>query len=224
MKRCKAPECDNRLPKLKDSNRLEQNGFCSDDCLIAHWKANREDYRQKATRAREKADRQRKRETRTRKQELDKNDRRRQLRLTQQAFNEYIRTRDHGRPCHSCGAEQTEKFGGTTDCSHYRSVGAAPHLRFNVFNAVSACVKCNREYSGNIVELRKGLISRFGLERVERIESDNEPRKFTIEYLERLRAILKRKTKSIKARRQPVARRQNAQINRLHHAIGVAGD
>lgn len=116
-------------------------------------------------------------------------------REAQRAWNRYIRARDAGRSCASCGATPSNKFGGTMDCSHYRSVGAAPHLRFNVFNAAAACVRCNRELSGNVVALRAGLIERFGIDRVEALELDNQVRNFDKDYLRRIKAIFTRKAR-----------------------------
>ena len=102
----------------------------------------------------------------------------------QSAFNRYIRIRDEGKECVSCGNPLIGKSnyltGSAIDASHYRSRGAASHLKFNVFNVHSACTRCNRQLSGNAVEYRIRLIDRIGLERVERLESDNEPRGFDI--------------------------------------------
>ena len=108
----------------------------------------------------------------------------------QAAFNAYIRVRDRNKPCISCGAAQGETVrGGKFDAGHYRSRGSAGHLRYNSLNCHSQCVKCNRYLSGNVVEYRKGLISRIGAERVEQLEIDNNPRKFTIEYLKRVKKL-----------------------------------
>ncbi|EEL1081510.1 hypothetical protein G7252_005064, partial [Salmonella enterica] len=89
----------------------------------------------------------------------------------QAAFNRYIRIRDEGKPCISCDAPLVGKSnfltGSAIDASHYRSRGAASHLKFNVFNVHSACTRCNRQLSGNAVEYRIRLIRRIGLERVE---------------------------------------------------------
>lgn len=92
----------------------------------------------------------------------------------QSAFNRYIRIRDEGKECVSCGNPLLGKCnyltGSAIDASHYRSRGAASHLKFNVFNVHSACTRCNRQLSGNAVEYRIRLIDRIGLERVERLE------------------------------------------------------
>lgn len=123
------------------------------------------------------------------------------MREAQMAWNSYVRARDYGKPCASCGAMPEEKFGGSMDCSHYRSIGAAPHLRFHLHNAASACVKCNRYLSGNISALRIGLIQRNGLAKVEAIEANNDVRKFDIEYLKRIKKVFTKKTKRLLARR-----------------------
>ncbi|EDN0929345.1 hypothetical protein CW085_23575, partial [Salmonella enterica subsp. enterica serovar Senftenberg] len=96
--------------------------------------------------------------------------------------------------------------GSAIDASHYRSRGAASHLKFNVFNVHSACTRCNRQLSGNAVEYRIRLIRRIGLERVERLESDNAPRRFDIPYLKRIKSIFTRKARALEKRR---ARRQD---------------
>ncbi|HBU7129604.1 TPA: recombination protein NinG, partial [Klebsiella pneumoniae] len=80
----------------------------------------------------------------------------------QSAFNRYIRIRDEGKPCVSCGSPLIGKSnyltGSAIDASHYRSRGAASQLKFNVFNVHSACTRCNRQLSGNAVEYRIHLI------------------------------------------------------------------
>ncbi len=85
----------------------------------------------------------------------------------QSAFNRYIRIRDEGKPCVSCGSPLIGKSnyltGSAIDASHYRSRGAASQLKFNVFNVHSACTRCNRQLSGNAVEYRIHLIERIGL-------------------------------------------------------------
>ncbi len=119
------------------------------------------------------------------------------LKEAQAAWNSYVRARDLGLPCCSCGAMPEQKFGGTMDCSHYRSRGSAPHLKFHLHNAAAACVKCNRFLGGNIAALRVGLIERIGLEKVLAVEQNNEPRKFDIEYLDRIKKIFTKKAKRL---------------------------
>jgi hypothetical protein len=117
----------------------------------------------------------------------------------QAAFNRYIRWRDYEKDCVSCGGRLQHSgnymTGSAVDASHYRSRGAASHLKFNVFNVHSACTRCNRQLSGNAVEYRIRLIKRIGIERVERLEADSTPRKFDIAYLQRVKAIFTRRAK-----------------------------
>ena len=115
----------------------------------------------------------------------------------QAAFNAYIRARDHGKPCISCGRPYRERFGGAFDAGHYRSVGAAAHLRFDEANCHGQCVHCNRNLSGNAVAYRAGLIERIGAAEVARLEADHAPRKRTKDELREIEAVYKRKVKEV---------------------------
>lgn len=106
------------------------------------------------------------------------------VRLAQTAFNTFIRARDAGKSCISCGTPlPAEKVGGAFDCGHYRSVGSAPHMRFVEDNAHGQCKHCNNHLAGNHVTYRQGLIARIGLPAVEAIEADQTLRKYTKEGL-----------------------------------------
>ena len=85
------------------------------------------------------------------------------IREAQQAFNEYIRTRDQaaGHLCISSG-KPLDWSGNAVDAGHYRSVGSAPHLRFDERNCHAQSKQDNRFLSGNAVDYRIGLIARIG--------------------------------------------------------------
>jgi hypothetical protein len=118
------------------------------------------------------------------------------MRDAQAAFNRYIRARDRGKPCICCGRSQGDiKHGGAVDAGHYRSRGSAPGLKFNLFNCHSQLAYCNRYLSGNVVGYRAGLIDRIGLDRVERLEQDNSPRRFDSDYLDRVKRIFTKRAK-----------------------------
>jgi len=68
----------------------------------------------------------------------------------QKAVNEYIRARDAGQPCISCGKPAT--WDGQWHASHFRSVGAASAVRFNLWNIHKSCSVCNNWKSGNLSE------------------------------------------------------------------------
>lgn len=48
------------------------------------------------------------------------------------------------------------------------------------------------------MDYRRGLIARIGLEAVESLEADQEPRKHTIDELRALKALYKQKLKALK--------------------------
>lgn len=117
----------------------------------------------------------------------------------QDAFNAYIRARDSGKPCICCGNPLGfGAVGGGYDCGHYRSVGSAPHLRFNEDNAHAQRKVCNRWGAGRAVDYRLGLIARIGLEAVERLEQDNTIHKWTREELIAIRDKYRAKLKDLK--------------------------
>ena len=122
--------------------------------------------------------------------------------LAQRAFNKFIRARDAGKPCISCGKPDTGEA-NSTDCGHFRSVGSAPHLRFTEHNAAGQCKKCNLFLSGNAVEYRKGLIERIGIRYVEILEADYALRKYTKEGLVEIAKHYNAETKKLKAACNP---------------------
>lgn len=105
------------------------------------------------------------------------------LKEAQAAVNRYIRLRDAGRPCISCGRHHQGQY----HAGHYRSVGSSPELRFELLNIHLQCAPCNNHLSGNIVEYRKGLIAKIGLPMVEWLESNHAAKKYTIEELEQIK-------------------------------------
>jgi hypothetical protein len=112
----------------------------------------------------------------------------------QAAFNAYIRARDCGQPCISCGRFHT----GQIHAGHYLSVGAHPELRFNEDNVHAQCRPCNEFLSGNIVNYRPRLIDKIGLERVEILEGPHDPVKHTIDELKEIKRVYSLKTKELK--------------------------
>ena len=96
----------------------------------------------------------------------------------QSEFNTFIRLRDYGLPCISCGSTQENNLrGGSFDCGHYVSTGAAAELRFTEDNAHRQCKRCNRQLSGNAVKYRINLIERIGEFRVSLLETySHQPR------------------------------------------------
>jgi hypothetical protein len=118
----------------------------------------------------------------------------------QKAFNDFIRARDAKQPCICCGRKETAVDGLGShgwDAGHYRSTGSASHLRFDESNVHRQLVFCNRHGAGRAVDYRVGLIARIGLAEVERLESSNEPRKWTREELIGIKATYRAKLREM---------------------------
>jgi hypothetical protein len=112
----------------------------------------------------------------------------------QKEVNAYVRARDHGKPCISCGKPWQETF----QAGHYRSRGAAGHLALDVRNIHGQCVQCNLHRHGNAIDFRLGLIGRYGISHVEVLEADNEPIKLDRDTLRQIKTIYRAKTRQLK--------------------------
>ena len=112
---------------------------------------------------------------------------------TEKADNESVRWRDHKQGCISCGAET-----GVMQAGHYRSVKAAPHLRFDLRNIHKQCAQCNLFESGNLIQYRLGFVARYGVEAVDAVECDNTPRHYSMDDLDVIRLDALMLTKQLK--------------------------
>jgi len=151
---------------------------CSFSCALLH--ASDQNVKKAA-----KAEKERRKEFRERKKALKT--RGDWLREAQAAFNAFIRARDKGQPCISCQRLHT----GQMHAGHYRSVGAAPELRFEEDNVQVQCAPCNNHLSGNAIEYRINLVRKLGVERVEWLEGPHEPKKYSIEDIKEIKAKYK---------------------------------
>jgi hypothetical protein len=113
-------------------------------------------------------------------------------------FNKYIRLRDSGKNCISCGSDcGRDAHGGSGDAGHFRSRGSAPHLRFDERNCHLQCKKCNRYLSGNVAAYRVGLQERIGLEALQALEADQTPKHYTVDELKAIRDTYRAKAKEL---------------------------
>jgi hypothetical protein len=122
------------------------------------------------------------------------------IKEAQREFNAYIRARDRDQPCISCGAPPPDLSGlhAGRDAGHYRSVGSASHLRFHEDNVHAQCVHCNQWGAGRAVDYRIGLLDRLDLARVEALEHNNTPHKWTQEELRGIRDTYRAKLKEMR--------------------------
>lgn len=185
QKVCANPECGEKFTPARAGQKV-----CSPKCGLAIAPAN-------AIKAKKAIDQAGRAELKQRKEALKK--RGDYVREAQKAFNEFIRWRDRlaGHPCISSG-RPLDWSGNAVDCGHYRSVGSAPHLRFDERNAHAQDKHDNRYLSGNAVDYRIGLIKRIGLEAVEALEADQTPSKYTIEDLKAIMAEYRAKVRELK--------------------------
>lgn len=79
-------------------------------------------------------------------------------------FNSWVRNRDKGLGCISCGSLNQIQAG------HFYSAGKHDSMRFEEDNVNSQCKHCNYFMSGNLLNYRKNLIKKIGSERVERLD------------------------------------------------------
>lgn len=194
MKRCRYSACGKKFTPRYRSTEIA----CSDEHALA-WA--REQPPKKREQTRKRIANVAKREGRDKLKTV-----RDRLKEAQRAFNAFIRERDHYRPCICCGKYPTSKDtvlrGHLWDAGHYRSIGAASHLRFNEDNCFRQLVQCNRDKSGNAVEYRRRLIERIGTARVEALENDNTPRKWTAAELVEICRTYRRKLRELRAQRE----------------------
>ena len=182
-KTCKKPDCGaSFVPQ-----RLGQ-AVCSPACALI-------DGPRHAPKARKALDQIERAEIKVRKEKLKS--RADHLKDTQQAFNAWIRARDAGQPCISCGTTADVQY-----CAgHYRTTAAAPELRFEPLNVNLQCNRnCNMGKSGNLLGYRLGLIKKIGVEAVEWLEGPHEAKKYTIEELKAMTADYRAKTRELKGR------------------------
>ena len=120
---------------------------------------------------------------RERRKKFRQNDLKTQRRLAHETFRRYIRLRDKGKPCITCGY----RFGIDGDrqvhAGHWKSVGAHPGLdmALNEDNCHAQCSICNNHLSGNAGVYRERLVERIGRERVLALEKYRPTRKWTAE-------------------------------------------
>lgn len=164
---------------------------CSPLCAQQQAKLKREKAEAKAKREEKRQDREKLKEL----EPIGKLEKR-----AETAVNAYVRARDArlGYGCISC--DKPANWDGQWHASHFRSVGAASGVRYNLWNINRACWICNKLYSGRIDAYTPALIERIGQDKVDWLKAQNKPVRYSREYLERLRAIFAKKTRRTLAR------------------------
>ena len=86
------------------------------------------------------------------------------IKKVQDKCNEFIRLRDAGLPCISCGKYNALQAG------HYWPVGGYSGLRFDELNINGECSYCNAWDKSHLIGYRKNLIKKIGLAEVEALD------------------------------------------------------
>lgn len=116
------------------------------------------------------------------------------LKATERVVNHFVLTRDHDKPCISCGTCDTVQW----EAGHYLSVGSHPELRFDLANIHKQCHRCNHNQSGNQAAYRLNLVPRIGQAEVDRLEGPHPTAKYMREALAQLRRDISRRTRELK--------------------------
>ena len=182
-KKCRNAACATKfIPQ-----RLGQ-AVCSPACALATAPANREKARKSLAGIGRREHRAAKERVKSRADHM---------RETQQVFNQWVRLRDAGKPCVSCGTTADVQYAA----GHFRPTGSNPALRFEPLNVHLQCNRnCNMAKSGNLGPYRIELIRRIGLEKVEWLEGPQDPKRYTIEDLKAIKAKYRALIRDMKGR------------------------
>lgn len=183
-KRCKNKDCN----KLFTPDR-EMQPCCSFECTISY--VNKPDNLKGLIKTGKKL---RQKENTRKKREWKQNDKSKLKQEAQKVVNQYVRLRDKDKPCISCGHTGNRQI----HCGHFRPQGNTQQLRYYTLNTFAQCSTCNNHLSGNLVPYRAALVKRFGDEWVEKLEANHETKKYTVEYLQKLIRVFRKKIKLYK--------------------------
>lgn len=78
------------------------------------------------------------------------------IQKVQAKCNEYIRLRDEGKPCISCGEFKQLQAG------HFYAVGGYAGLRFDEININGECMRCNCFNGSHLIAYWDNLVERIG--------------------------------------------------------------
>jgi len=119
------------------------------------------------------------------------------MKVAQQVFNKYIRLRDQGKNCISCGQKPKKENAG-----HFYSAGTHTSVRFDERNVHLQCEHCNSFLSGNLLMYRERLLAKLGFEEFERLTEDaTKTRKYTREELKEIIQKYKNILKSLNVKK-----------------------
>lgn len=180
-----------------EMNVYRTYGLCNS--CYRDWLLNTDEGRQKLNNITLKATKDRRELKKTEKQIKEERSISRELNLTKIKCHEYIRLRDKGKPCISCGIPYKSNF----DAGHFYKAEIYSWLKFNELNIHGQCVQCNRRKEGNINAYAINLKKRIGEEKFNELEEKaaqgkKESFKWFIHELKELRKYYSRKIKELR--------------------------
>jgi len=114
------------------------------------------------------------------------------LGYTKTRVHQYIRKRDEGKPCISCGTPYKEDF----HAGHFYPAGKFTALKFDLNNIHGQCIQCNRFNEGNFEMYSLNLPNRIGIEEYQKLVKRAEtsikvPKKWTRTELKQIQKHIK---------------------------------
>lgn len=154
-RKCKAKGCTNTFIQRKSTEVV-----CSLNCAISEGKRKEALRREKELRLAKQLDKLKFKELKEKNKKTSKYEAE-----AKKVFQKYVRLRDAGNPCISCGSNSPLVDGG-----HFKKAEIYSGVIFHEHNCNLQCQKCNRFLGGNELNYRVGLIAKIGLDNVEALE------------------------------------------------------
>jgi hypothetical protein len=179
----KAKKCRNCLEKFEPKNSLQV--VCGIKCSIEYNKTKKE---KQAVKFKEYE--QEHKEEKSLKASLIN---------TKMQVHEYVRLRDKGKPCISCGVAWTSTF----QCGHHYKSETFTTLRFNLDNLHGQCQRCNLFLEGAFENYALNLPFRIGIKKYNDLQSlasiDKQFKKvWNLENLKEIREKVKKLRKDLR--------------------------
>jgi len=127
-------------------------------CCYSDWLLNSENGKIKMQKAMLKASKPRREFEQFKKERKTKSVISQLLESTRNVCHEYIRLRDKGKPCISCGTKWHQEF----QAGHFYKAETFSTIKFNELNIHGQCVQCNIRKDGNNSEYTVRLPDRIG--------------------------------------------------------------
>jgi hypothetical protein len=168
--------------------------WCGVECGVAIARAKHEKARRSAESSNKRQEKAERAATRAAKDKIKP--KAKHMQEAQAAVNAWVRLRDAEHGCISC--DKPADWQGQWHASHFKSVAAAPALRFEPLNIHKACWICNKHHSGNLLSYKPALIEKIGIEAFNWLEGPHEPKHYTIEDLQAIKAEYRAKVRELK--------------------------